>query len=126
MSHQFQISTKRVAIGTVIALLANIVIYLIGSAVSATWQVGLPTTVSLPLVAFATAVPMLLGGLVVGLVSKRWPGVIGIASWVVLVFSIAGAPSGYIASQNASTGVALGAMHVVVGVAWFISIRNKK
>jgi hypothetical protein len=126
MAQQFQISTQRVAIGTTVALLANIVIYLIGSAASATWQVGLPTTVTLLMVALATAVPMLLGALAVGLISKRWPGVIGLASWVVLVFSIAGAPSGYISSQNAATGVALGAMHVVVGLAWFVSIRNKK
>jgi hypothetical protein len=126
MAHQFQISTKRVAIGTAIALLTNIVIYLIGSSASATWQVGLPTTVSLPLVAIATAVPMLLGGLTVGLISKRWPGVIGLSSWAVLIFSIAGAPSGYISSQDAATGVALGAMHLVVGFAWFVSIRNKK
>lgn len=126
MAQQFHFSPKRLALGATVALLANIVIFLIGSAASATWQVGLPTTVTLPLVALATVVPMLLGGLAVGLISKRWPSVIGLASWIVLVFSIAGAPSGYIASQNAATGLALGAMHVVVGISWFVSIRSKK
>lgn len=126
MAKQFHVSYKRVLIGATAALIANIILYLIGGAAAATWQVGLPFTVSLAMVAFATVFPMLLGGFIVGILAKWKPGIVGLASWLVLVFALAGSPSGYIASQDLATGLALGAMHLVVGLSWFIGIRAKK
>lgn len=126
MANQFNVSNKRVFAGTGIALAVNIVIYLIGSAAAATWNVGMPMQVGLALVASATVVPFLLGGLVVGLLAKWKQSLVGVSSWAVLIFSIVGAPGGYIASNDLPTGIALGAMHFVVGAAWFLAIRGKK
>jgi len=126
MSNQFNVNLKKIATGTAIALVANAVIFFIGSAAAATWSVGTPFKISLPIVAFATVFPMLLGGVVVRALAKWKQGVIAIASWFVLIFSIAGAPGGYIASMDLPTGLALGTMHFVVGLTWFFAIRNKK
>ncbi len=121
-----QVSTKRVLVGTGAALIANIALFLIGNASGATWNVGLPFTVGLPMVAGATILPMLLGSQVVRLLGKWKNSIITMAAWLVLVFSIAGAPSGWFASNDLATGLALGAMHVVVGLAWFFSINHRK
>jgi hypothetical protein len=121
-----QLSTKWVFIGTGVALLANAALFLIGSAAGATWNVGLPFTVGLAMVAGATIIPMLLGGQVVRLLGSWKPSIITLSAWLVLVFSIAGAPSGWISSNDLATGLALGAMHVVVGLSWFFSINRNE
>jgi hypothetical protein len=120
------VSNRRVFVGTGIALIANIAIYLIGDAAGATWNVGLPFALGLPVVAAATIVPMLLGGQVVRLLGKKKPALVLWAAWIVLAFSIAGSPSGWIASQDLPTGLALGSMHVVVGLAFFFSIKTNR
>jgi len=121
-----QVSNNKVFIGTGIALFANSAIYFIGGAAGATWSVGLPFTVGLLMVAGATVFPMLLGGQVVRLVGKWKPSIITLSAWLVLVFSVAGSPSGWLASKDLATGVALGGMHFVVGLAWFFSIQSRK
>jgi hypothetical protein len=121
-----QVSTKRVLVGTGAALIANLALFLIGDISGATWNVGLPFTVGLPMVAGATIFPMLLGSQIVRVLGRWKPSIITMAAWLVLVFSIAGAPSGWIASNDLATGIALGAMHVVVGLAWFFSINHSK
>lgn len=124
MAHHSSVSTRKVLIGTGFALIANLAIYLIGNAAGATWSVGLPFTVGLPMVAAATIVPMILGGLIVRQLGKWKPVLITWAAWLVLAFSIAGAPSGWIASQDLPTGLSLAGMHIVVGLAWFFSITT--
>ena len=121
-----QVSTKRVLVGTGAALIANLALFLIGGISGATWNVGLPFTVGLPMVAGATIFPMLLGSQIVRVLGRWEPSIITMAAWLVLVFSIAGAPSGWIASNDLATGIALGAMHVAVGLAWFFSINHSK
>lgn len=122
-----QVSTKSVFIGTGAALAANLTLYLAGTAFGATWNVGLPFTVGIAMVAGATVLPMLVGGQVVRLLGKKRPAIIKWAAWLALAFSVAGSPSGWIASHDLATGISLGAMHVAVGLAWFFSInRNNK
>jgi len=125
MPKQFNVSFESVAIGTGVALAANVLLFLLGSAAGATWEVGQPAPIGLAAIAAATLLPMLLGGIVVRAIAKRKPNLVGPFTWVVLVFSLVGAPGGYIASQNLPTGLALGAMHVVVGLVWFYSVRGK-
>ena len=126
MSKLFYVSNKRVLIATAIALAINVSIYLIATGSGVSWEVGLSTPVTLLMVSFGTAVPMLIGAQIVLLASKWKQQAVGIFSWVVLIFAIAGAPGGYVASGSVATGLALGSMHVVVGIAWFISIRGAK
>lgn len=121
-----KVSNRKVLIGTLAALLANIAIYLVGNASGATWNVGMPFTVGLPMVVGATIVPMLLGGQAVKLIARRKASLVNVSAWLVLVFSIAGSPMGWIASGNVPTGLALGAMHFTVGMAWFLSIKPQQ
>lgn len=121
-----QVSTQRVLVGTGAALVANLALFLMGNVSGATWNVGLPFTVGLPMVAGATIFPMLLGSQIVRVLGKWKPSIITMAAWPVLLFSIAGAPSGWIASNDLATGLALGAMHLVVGLAWFYSLNRTK
>jgi hypothetical protein len=73
----------------------------------------------------ATVLPMALGAAALKALANPKTSAISIASWAALVFSIAGAPSGYIASQDVATGMALGLMHVVAGTSWFVAVRSK-
>jgi len=126
MANHLKVNNKRVGIGTAIALVVDVALYFIGNASAATWQVGLQFPISLPIIVFATLAPMLIGALVVNLLSKRWKNTVNFTSWAALIFAIAGAPGGYISSNDLPTGIALGSMHFVVGLTWFFSIRGKK
>ena len=126
MPEKFEVSNKRVIAAAGITLAVNIVIYLIGSANSATWDVGFAFKLGLPTLATASVLPIVLGGQIVRLLAKKFSWIIGFASWAVLVFALLGAPGGYVSSNDLPTGLSLGAMHAVVGLAWFFSIRKTK
>jgi hypothetical protein len=126
MAKLSNVNTRRLLIGTGVALATNLAVYGIASTSGATWEAGLPFPISLLMVAAATIVPMLLGGLVVRLLSKNKPSLITWAAWLGLAFAVATAPSGLIAAKDISTGLALSSMHIVVGLAWFFSIKSKK
>ena len=126
MAKAFEVSNKRLAMAAGIALVVNAIIYFIGSASSATWDVGFPYKLGLPMLAGASAFPILIGGLIVRLISKKLRWITSFASWAVLIFAIAGSPGGYVSSNDLPTGLSLGAMHVVVGLAWFIALRKPK
>lgn len=121
-----KVDFKKVLLGTGAALVANVGIYLLGNSAGATWSVGLPFTLGVPIIAMATIAPMVVGSQAVRLISKWKPNFIKISAWLGLIFSIVGAPGGWIASNDLTTGLALGSMHVTVGVAWFYSIRATK
>ena len=124
MAEVNSLSFKKVLVVTGLAAAVNASVYAVGSASGATWDVGQPFLVGIGMVLGATLAPMLLGGLVAKLASGRWPRSRSALDWGVLAFSILGAPMGWIASGDAATGVALGLMHVTVGVAWFFGIKK--
>jgi len=126
MANLTSMNTRKLLIGTGVALVTNLAVYGIASASGATWEAGLPFPINLLMVAAATIVPMLLGWQVVRLLGKRKPALITWAAWLGLAFALATAPSGLIAAMDISTGPALSSMHVVVGLAWFFSIKSKK
>lgn len=117
------VSNRRILVGTTVALVVNAALFYLGSVAGATWNVGIPFTVGILMVVGATVVPMLLGGQVIRLVGTRTPAIITLSAWLVPLFCVAGSPSGWIASNDVATGIALGAMHVVVGLAWFFSLK---
>ena len=121
-----QISLKRLFISTLAALVANLALFFIGDANGATWDVGMPITLGVGMVAGATVLPMLLGGQFVRVLGRTKPSIITLSAWLVPVLSIASAPGGLISSGDLATGLALAAMHLVIAVAWFFSINRAK
>ena len=115
---------KKLFFATVAAVITNLVLFFLGSALGATWDVGQPVSVGIGLVLIATIVPLLVGGLVVKLISSRWPRSQNWFAWGVLIFAIVGSPMGWISSGDAATGISLGLMHVVEGLAWFFAVRT--
>lgn len=118
-----QVSARRVAIATAAATLANLVVFGIGTAGGATWQAGQPYPIGWSMVLVASIVPMVLAALVTGLIARRRPGVLTGFAWAGLVFAGLGAPMGYLMGRDLPTGLALGAMHVISGIAWFWAIK---
>lgn len=121
-----QISFKKLWAATGIALAANLVVFAVGDLAGATWDVGMPTTVSIAMVIGASVAPLLLGGAVAKLVISKWTKLRAFAAWAVLVFAIVGSPMGWISSNDVATGIALGIMHIFVGVAWFAVFKPVK
>lgn len=119
-----RVSYLKILVVTGIALATNVTLYAAGSASGATWDVGQPFLVGIGMVLGATLIPMLLGGLVAKVASAKWPRLRSVLAWGVLVFAILGAPSGWLASGDSATGVALGLMHVTVGVTWFFGVKK--
>ena len=123
MQNRNKVNFPKVLIATAGALLANSIVFAIGTSAGASWDVGQPFLVGIAIVLGATALPMLLGALVAGFVSGKWSKAQNWFAWGVLAFSVVGSPSGWAASGQAATGLALAAMHVVVGLAWFWAIK---
>ena len=119
------INFKNILVATGGALIANSLVFAIASAAGASWDVGQPFSVGIALVLVATAVPMLLGGFVARLATAKWPKTLNVFAWGVLIFTIVGSPSGWAASGETATGIALGLMHIVVGIAWFLALKTK-
>ena len=115
------VSPRRIGLGALAALAANLAVYAVASAADATWLAdGL--TVGWYLVAFATAVSMLLGAVVTGLLARRWAAAPRWIAWIGLVVGLVTVPSPLLASTNTPTGLALAAMHAITGIAWFVAV----
>ncbi len=126
MESRATINFKNILLATAGALVANALVFAIASAAGASWDVGQPFKVGIAMVLGATAGPMLLGGYVAKLITAKRPKALNIFAWGVLVFTVVGAPSGWAASGEAATGIALGLMHIVVGIAWFLALKTKR
>lgn len=118
-----KLSFRSVFVATIVALAANLVVFLIGSSAGATWEVGQPFKVGIALVAFATGFPMLLGGLVAKVTIAKFSKSQSWFAWGVLLFAVLGSPLGWVSSNDTPTGIALGLMHIFVGLAWFRALR---
>ena len=115
------ISPRRIGLAALAALAANLAVYAVASAADATWLAdGL--TVGWYLVAFATAVSMLLGAVVTGLLARKWAAAPRWIAWIGLVVGLVTVPSPLLASTNTPTGLALAAMHAITGIAWFVAV----
>lgn len=114
---------RPLAVATALAAVANLGLFGIGSLAGATWSAGAPFSVSWVVVLVATIAPMALAGIVTRLVARRQPNVTSWFAWGGLVFAILGSPMGYLMGGDVPTGFALGAMHVVTGLAWLWAVN---
>jgi len=126
MESRATINFKNILLATAGALFANALVFAIASAAGASWDVGQPFSVGIAMVLGATAGPMLLGGYVAKLITAKRPKALNIFAWGVLAFTVVGAPSGWATSGEAATGIALGLMHIVVGIAWLLALKTTR
>jgi hypothetical protein len=117
---------RRLSAWTGAALLLNLVIFAIGNAAGATWEVDAPVTIGPVPVAATTVLAMGLGGLVVIAITRRNERFRFIAARAGLIFAIVSAPSPFLVSSDPTSSVALASMHVVTGVAWFLWLREPR
>jgi hypothetical protein len=73
----------------------------------------------------ATAVPLSLAGIITWLLARKWPVVRTIAAWAGLAVAVLSVPSPLFVSADLATGLALSAMHLIAGVAWFVGVRGR-
>ena len=104
----------------------NLVILAIGRAAGAslTMEVPDPIVVEWPSVVVFSTLPLLLGGLVAWLVARRVPPARRWFAWVGLVVAVLSCAV-LLSAPDAATAVTLGAMHLVVGVAWFVALTAR-
>jgi len=107
------------------AVVVNLLVYAIGSAAGATW-IANGQAIAWFLVIIATIVPMVLGALITWLLTRAWAGALAAMAWVGLAFALVTVPAPLLSSDNRPTGLALAAMHVVTGVAWFVAVRPQR
>jgi hypothetical protein len=120
-----EVSPERIGLAALAALAANLAVYAVASAADATWLAdGL--TVSWYLVAFATAVSMLLGAVVTRLLARKWAAAPRWLAWIGLAVGLVTVPSPFLSSSNAATALALAAMHAITGVAWFVAVLPRR
>lgn len=116
----------RLAIGSIIALILDLLIFILADSQNATWEVGQPNPITIATVAISSIVPLLLGGFVFDVLAKRnssWGNRLSTGGFV---FAILTAPSGYLSSKDLPTGLALASMHVVVGLVWYLTTKKEK
>lgn len=126
MEYSNRANFRKILIAAGAALIANLALFGIGNAAGATWDAGQESPVGLGLVAGASVGPMLIGGLVAWLISSKTSKPLTWLSWGVLAFAVLGSPLGWVASGDTATGLALGGMHVVEGLAFFWAVKPTK
>lgn len=110
---------------TVGALLANLACYAVASVAGATWAVDAPVAIGPLPIAGTTLLAMGVGALVATRLVRRNARYRSVAAWGGLAFALLTTPSPFFASSDATSSLALAAMHVVTGAAWFLALRER-
>ena len=121
-----KIETKNLATVAAIAAALNLGVYGVGKLLGASFVVNGGVTMEIPwfLAALATFIPLVLAGLVVQQIAKRFSSFQRFASWAGLAFAFLSIGTVFAASQQVATILALGLMHAIAGVAWFWSTKS--
>jgi len=126
MSSKASISVASVAIWVAAAAAVNVVLFFIGENAGATYSVGSPVPVDAVITGIATVVPLTIGAFVANLVGKKSLKALNILVWVGFVVAFISAPNGWVMSQDTTTGLTLGAMHLVAASAWLFAVKPRK
>ena len=125
MSQKVQIRTGRYFALVGAAAIVNVVLFLIGQASGATYDVKAQTNVNLGLVIGMTFAQLAVGFLFAWLAARYAPKAFGPLVWVGVGFAIITSPGGWVSSQDAATGITLALMHVSGAAAWFFGVKTK-
>ena len=115
----------RLGLGTVVAVVVNLIVYAVASAAGATWIAnGQP--VGWFMVPIATVVAMAIGGLITWLLARRWDKATVTMAWVGIVFAVISVPGPLLGSTDTPTRWALAAMHITTGIVWFGAVHPRR
>jgi Family of unknown function (DUF6069) len=116
------------AIAVGVAIILNTVVFLIASAGGASMVIEQPseTRLNAGMVIAATLIPLAVAGLVTWFLARRRPVLRTVFAWAGLGLALASSASPLLVSADVATGLALGAMHAVAGITWFIGVRKPK
>ena len=115
----------RLGLGTVVAVVVNLVVYAVGSAAGATW-IANGQVVGWFMVPIATVIAMAIGGLITWLLARRWDRATATMAWVGLIFAAVSVPGPLLGSDDAPTRFALAAMHITTGIIWFVAVHPRR
>lgn len=115
------ITPRRVTIAALAALVANLTLFWVATAVGVSFDVESPQPLNALGVGVASVLPIAAAAVVVGLVARRRPTFQRFAAWAGLVFAIVTTAGSFGASGDVPTALTLSAMHLVAGAAWFLA-----
>ncbi len=122
-----ELGRVQAVVGTVVgALLVNLLVYGVGVAAGGSFELtsdGERATVGAGTVAGMTTIPLLVGTVVAVLLSLRWVGVLRVAQVVGPVLSLATIGGTVAADFDATSAVALSAMHVVIAAFIIVALE---
>ncbi|GAB3259364.1 DUF6069 family protein [Kineosporia babensis] len=121
------LTIARLAAFAAAAAVLDLAAFAVAGAADASMKVeGTPYEINAVAVAGASIVPILLGGLFVGFLSRRRPAAVKWFGWGGLVVALLSIISPLVGAEDTATGVALAAMHVFVGGAWALALAPWK
>lgn len=107
-----------------LAVIVNVGLFFVGQAIGATYEVQAQAPVNVGLVVGMTVAQLSVGFLIARLTTKFAPKFFSALVWVGFAFAIISAPGGWVASQDAATGIALGLMHLSGALAWLFGVKK--
>ncbi|MEY4327817.1 MAG: hypothetical protein RIR71_487 [Actinomycetota bacterium] len=125
MSTKSSINIRRFSILALAALVANVVLFFIGQAAGASYDVNAPSVVGIAMVVGMTIFPLGLGLVIALITTKVLPKALPAVIWIGFIIAIVSTPGGWAASGDAATGIALGLMHLTTGFAWLWGMKAK-
>lgn len=112
----------------VVALVANVLVHTLarvaGTETVLTPPGAAPVTVAPFSVVTMTIVPLVVGGLLLVLASRVAPGAVRSLPWIGLFVGIGTAVMPLSMGGALDGRLVLAAMHVITGIAWFVSVRR--
>ena len=115
----------RLGLGTVVAVVVNLIVYAVASAAGATW-IANGQAVGWFMVPIATVIAMAVGGLITWLLARRWDKATVTMAWVGIVFAVISVPGPLLGSTDTPTRWALAAMHITTGIVWFVAVHPRR
>ena len=122
---------RRLLFAIVVAVVLDIIVVLISSAVSGPLSVApqgapAPITITALTIIPAIVIPMVLVGIVVWLVARRAPAVRTWAAWAGLAFGVLSGLFLFSLGADLATTLTLLTLHAIAGVAWFVALTARK
>lgn len=116
------VSMIRLIISIAAALVLNLLALFIGPLVGASLKVNAPENINVLSITVATVLPLLIAGIIVWFLAKRYSIRIKVA-WIGLIFALVSSVGSFLAAADTATALTLTSMHFFTGFAWFAALR---
>lgn len=119
------VNVKRIGLAALAALVLNLVAFAAASAADATWFAN-DMTIGWYMVVSGTLIPIAIGVGITVLLARKWAAAPRVMAWVGLAFALVSVPMPFLMSSDTPTSLALAAMHVITGIAWFVAVLPRR